>query len=82
MIKIETCIPLEIILNVFKYLAESLSIQILILGIAPLSLISVIIFCEFPMLQDVYNLLNPQRRAHFIPGGADTHIWQHFHQKH
>ena len=56
----EIGISLEIILNTFKRLAVSLSTEILILGIAPLSLISVSILCELAMRPDVYILLFPQ----------------------
>ena len=59
-IRNESGISLEIILNVFKRLTVSLSTEILILAIAPLSFISVGSLCKLAMLPDVYILLSPQ----------------------
>ena len=60
MIKSETNILLEIILNAFKCLTVSLPTEILILAIVRVSLILVSILCELAMLPDVYILLSPQ----------------------
>ena len=59
-IRSEIHMLLEIILNAFKCLTVSLSTQILILVMAPLSVISVSVLCEFAMLPNVYILLSPQ----------------------
>ena len=54
----------------------SLSTQILILAIAPLSFISVSILCEFAMLPDVYILLSPQEEEVHSSywGDRSTHL--------
>ena len=54
----------------------SLSTQILILIIAPLSFISVSILCEYAMLPDVYILLSPQEEeVHWFSwGNRCTHL--------
>ena len=57
----EIAISLEMILNAFKRFTVSLSTEILILAIAPLSFISVGIHCELAMLPKVYILLSPQK---------------------
>ena len=74
-IRSETGISLEIILNVFKCLAVSLSTQIFILAIAPLSFISVSIFCEFAMLPDVYILLAAHPSKRLNPSSAVILVW-------
>ena len=81
-IRSEIGILLEIILNAFKCLTVSLSTEILILAIAPLSFISVSILCELAKLPDVYILLSPQEEeVHPSSWGTDAHIWKHIHQK-
>ena len=59
-IRSEIGILLEIILNTFEHSTVSLSSEILILAIAPLSFISVGILCELAMLPNVYILLSHQ----------------------
>ena len=59
-IRSEIGILLEIILNTFEHSTVSLSTEILILAIAPLSFISVGILCEFAMLPNMYILLRGQ----------------------
>ena len=66
MIKSETNILLEIILNAFKCLTVSLPTEILILAIVRVSLILVSILCEFAMLPDVYILLSPQEEVEHV----------------
>ena len=48
-----------VILNAFKCLTVSPSIQIIVLAIASLSFISVSFLCEFAMLPVVYVLMSP-----------------------
>ena len=62
---------LEIILNAFKCLTVSFSTGILILAIAPLSLISVSILYELAMLPDVYIVLSPQEEEVHSSSGGD-----------
>ena len=81
-IRSEIGISLEIILNVFKCLTVSLSIEILILATMPLS---------FIQLASSVNLLCCQmctfycplrkKRCTLLPEGTDVHIWKHIHQK-
>ena len=70
-IRSEVCISLEIILNDFKCLTVSLSTEILILAIAPLSLISVSILCELAMLPDVDIVLSPQEEELYSSSRED-----------
>ena len=79
MIRGEIGILLEIILNVFKCLTVSLSTEILVLAIVPLSLISVRILGELAMLPDVYILVFHQvEEVHSWSGGDRfTHLEAH-----
>ena len=78
-IRKEIGISLEITLNASKCLAVSLFTEILILAIAPLSLISVSILCELAMLPDVYILLSPlEEEVHSSSrGDICTHLEAH-----
>ena len=78
-IRNEVGISLEIILNDFKCLTVSLSTEILILAIVPISVISVSILCELAMLPDVYIVLSPQEEEVHSSSRGDrcTHLEAH-----
>ena len=75
-IRSEVGISLEIILNGFKCLTVSLFVEILVLGIAPLLMISGSILCELVMLPDFYIVLSPQEEeVHSYSWGDRCKDW-------
>ena len=78
-IRSEIGIWLEIILNAYKCLTISLSTEILILAMVPLSFTLVDINCELAMLPDMYILLSPQEEEVHSSSWGDrcTHLEAH-----